>query len=528
MQPAGPGPEPGLGGRTMTLTAASPVTDLRARLPRELVLSVTYLYEQGAHLLLVHNSPDPDRHKRPLWRGWQLPALRPTLQQILEHLASGGLLGLLPASIGLLVVDIDEAAKDGLANWIDRYPPLGDIPSQKPGRTHLYYSSGIPYHNRNKLHLLRYGISLEIRSRHGFVILWDPEAVAEIVAERSMAASIRGMTRLPRTVLGLKVSRHPWPASAVAVIQGIQELSPQRPPARRSRPRNSGSFEETLPAAPASWTMPDPPEHLLQVQDGNRNNEIFDAVRHPVYQLPRGKGGEAMRIRWYALVEEYTEACNRLLPVPMRPARVQSTARSIARFTWSNPSFGRGDVMGWKDPARQREKAQISARVRQEQRRPRNCRIVELHGSGWTIERIARQEGLSWIQTWRIVAKDRVEPGIYHQPIAPPVKFEVEGVELRGNYEKRNGRAADSFNETQSQQPIERLKDSILALESAETKLLYPLEPKLVVDNSGAGVDNLPSPWEEAIREGVRRRAEESRRRAERERRFWPDRGPPE
>ena len=149
---------------------------------------MTYLYEQGAHLLLVHNSPDPDRHKRPLWRAWQLPQNRPTRQQTLEHLASGGLLGLLPASIGLVVVDIDEAVKDGLANWIDRYPPLGDIPSQKPGRTHLYYSSGIPYHNRQQFQLRHYGISLEIRSRHGFVILWDPEAVAEIVAERSMSA----------------------------------------------------------------------------------------------------------------------------------------------------------------------------------------------------------------------------------------------------------------------------------------------------------------------------------------------------
>ena len=510
----------------MTLAAAPPVADLTARLPRELVLAVTYLYEQGAHHLLVHNSTDPDRHKRPLWRGWQLPQNRPTLQQCLEHLAGGGLLGMLPASIGLVVVDIDEAAKDGLADWIDRYPPLGDVPSQQRGRTHLYYSSGIPYHNRNKLELRRYGISLEVRSRHGFVILWDPEAVAEIVAERSMSSSTRGITRLPRTVLGLKVSRRPW--EPVAAIQGLQELPPRRNPAKRRRPRPSSSFGGgTLPAAPASWTLPDPPEHLLQVQEGRRNNEIFDAVRRPVYQLPRGQGGEAMRIRWYDLVEEYTEWCNRLLPVPMRPARVQSTARSIARFTWSNPSFGRGDVMGWKDPVRQREKAQISARVRQEQRRPRNCRIVELHSSGWTIARIARQEGLSWIQTWRIVAKDRVEPGIYHQPIAPPVKFEVEGVELRGNYEKRNGRAADSFNETQSQQPIERLKDSISALESAGIKLLYSLEPKLVVDNSGAGVDNLPSPWEEAIRDGARRRAEETRRRAERERRSWPDRGPP-
>ena len=146
----------------MTLAAAPPVSDLMARLPGELVLAVTYLYEQGAHMPLIHNAPaSDDRHKRPLWRGWQRPELRPTLQQNLEHLAHGGLLGLLPASIGMVVADVDEYDKDGLADWMDRYPPLGDVPSLQPGRTHLYYNSSVPFHNRQQWRFSLYGISME-------------------------------------------------------------------------------------------------------------------------------------------------------------------------------------------------------------------------------------------------------------------------------------------------------------------------------------------------------------------------------
>ena len=235
-----------------------------------------------------------------------------------------------------------------------------------------------------------------------------------------------------------------------------------------------------------------------------------------------------MRVRWYALVEQYTEECNRLLPEPMRPARVQSTARSIARWTWRNPSFGRGDVMGWKDPARQREKARISARVRQERRRPRNQRMVELHRSGWSIERIARREELSWIQTWRIIAKDRAEPGIYHQPFAPPGDGEMEWEELRGNDEIRNSRAQLFANETVPEEPISQLEQSIWSPNTAEIPPFKSSSPTPTVDKSSEDVDNSPSPWEEAIRDGARRRAAESRRWAEREWRAWQERGPPE
>ena len=511
----------------MSLTAVSLTADLVARLPRELVLSVTYLYGQGGHLLLCHNAPGTEQHKRPAWQAWQLPQNRPTLQQCLEHLANGGLIGLVPHSLGLAVIDIDEGDKDGIADWNSRYPPLGDVPSEKPGHTHLYYNSTIPYHNRNKFRLGSYGITVEVRSRHGLVILWDASAVAEIVAERSMVASTRGMTRLPRTVLGLRPSMNLWPS--VVAIQGLQE-PPQRQerPRPRGRPRMSRRAFDDLPPAPEAWTLPDPPDYLRGVPKGNRNNSVFDAARIPVYKLARGHGGEAMRVRWYALVLDYVDQCNGMLPVSMRPARVQSTAKSIARFTWASPTYGRIDVMGWRDPEQQRERGRASGRARRERNRPRNARIMELHHAGWSRRRIAFQEGVSRTTVWRVVAEDRDKPGMFHEPIAAPGRDFELGLEIRGNDENRNNRAANLLDETSSQPPDKRLQTVEITQYTDEITLSDTTSPTPSVDNSGGGVDNWLSPWEEAIRQGERRRAEESRRWAERERRIGWDRGPPE
>ena len=119
----------------MTMTTVATWFDaVSAKLPGELVLAVVYLYEQGAHMPLIHNAgADDDRHKRPLWRGWQRPELRPTLQQNLEHLSNGGLLGLLPASIGMVVADVDEYDKDGLGRLDDPLPAPGRRP-EPPAR----------------------------------------------------------------------------------------------------------------------------------------------------------------------------------------------------------------------------------------------------------------------------------------------------------------------------------------------------------------------------------------------------------
>ena len=72
------------------------MTPLRA----EELQAVTFLYEQGDHFVLLHNAPGTDRHKVPLWYKYQLPRNRPSLQQCLDHLEAGGLLGAHPRQPG--------------------------------------------------------------------------------------------------------------------------------------------------------------------------------------------------------------------------------------------------------------------------------------------------------------------------------------------------------------------------------------------------------------------------------------------
>ena len=184
--------------------------------------------------------------------------------------------------------------------------------------------------------------------------------------------------------------------------------------------------------------------------------------------------------------------------------------------------------MGRRDPAVQRERGLASGRARRERLQPRNARIVEMHHAGWSIAHVARQEGLSWVQTWRVVTEDRSKPGVFHQPIAPlALQGEISG-KIAGNDEIRNGRAAISSDESQLQQPQNQLNQSIKTPQSDEiTQFDGPL-PTPFVDNSVENVDNLASPWDEAIREGERRRADEFRRPAEREQQAWRERGPPD
>ena len=346
----------------------------------------------------------------------------------------------------------------------------------------------------------------------GMVAIWDLSAVAEIVAQRAMA--LKPGRSLPKTVLGL--TERPKPPEWGGRPPPERETPP---PPRRPVMGASGAYQ---------WQCPAPPDELLQTAAGGRNTALFDALRKSAYRLPRGSGNDDVRRRWGALWVDFAIQANRMFPEPLGEREVSKTAASVSRWTWTNPEFGRGGDDGRRDPAEQSKRGVVSGVVRRLRVRPRNARTVELHRRyGLGLRAIARIVEVSASTVWRTLEADKLNPGCFINQSPPRGEKGEDGEEIKGNDEKRNNFAAGPTNEKRQKQPLQQLETSNQSGNKYESKPSSGPPPTPIVDNSVGGVDNPPSSWEEAIREGDRRRAGELRQRTARERQGWMDRGPP-
>ena len=120
------------------------------------------LHAAGGHFVLCNAA------KRALFEKWEQPP-RPALAAVLAH---NGRLGLIPASIGAVVVDVDLPGPEALAAVVDALgePPLHH-PSGKPGRSHLWYRAPAGEVRNAEW---QFG---QTRGSNGYVILWDPALV---------------------------------------------------------------------------------------------------------------------------------------------------------------------------------------------------------------------------------------------------------------------------------------------------------------------------------------------------------------
>ena len=347
----------------------------------------------------------------------------------------------------------------------------------------------------------------------GMVAIWDLSAVAEIAAQRAMA--LKPGRSLPKTVLGL--TERPKPPEWGGTPPPEREIPP---PPRRPVMGASGAYQ---------WQCPAPPDELLRTAAGGRNTALFDAVRKGAYRLPRGSGNGGVRRRWDALWVDFAVQANRMFPEPLGEREVSKTAASVSRWTWANPEFGRGGDGGRRDPAEQSKRGLLSGVVRRLRARPRNARIVELHRrEGLGLRAIARIIEVSPSTVWRAVEADQLDPGCFINQSPPRGENGMDGEGILRNDGSRKISAALDSNESRQEQPLQQ-PETVNPAEKKHEVRLSPARPATpIVENSEGGVDNPPSSWEEAIREGARRRAGELRQRTARERQAWMDRGPPE
>ena len=147
------------------------------------------LHRRGAHFVLCRDD------KRPLSAGWQ--KTRPDFAAVEEH-AARGLVGVIPGSVGCVVVDVDEggaAGVEALRGVLGE--PIVAIRTRSGG-FHLWYPAPAGEIGNRKWALDAPPCDGDIRGSNGFVVLWDPAAVVDGIAANFAAAAAPSLHALPK------------------------------------------------------------------------------------------------------------------------------------------------------------------------------------------------------------------------------------------------------------------------------------------------------------------------------------------
>ena len=146
--------------------------------------ALTALAEEGAHFVLC------GADKRPKAKAWhKAPA---SLDAALRH---KGLVGAVPASLGCVVVDVDEGgdeARQAVISQLGR--PVAEVPTRRDGGWHLWFKCRDAKEIGN-----RAWQGGDIRGAKGQAILWAPDLVAEGLARKAPVADLMAidLDRLP-------------------------------------------------------------------------------------------------------------------------------------------------------------------------------------------------------------------------------------------------------------------------------------------------------------------------------------------
>ena len=270
------------------------------------------LLEHGAHLVLVarwgETKRDGTQSKRPLWRKYlRRPA---SFMQVKDHITGGGLLGIVPASLGRAVLDVDQGDPTPL---ICDFLPWFAARSQQEGRMHLWYRDDAR-HRRGGVWRSDNGCGGELLASTGYVVLWGNalQDLAETLA------------------YGDRPGQAPFAAVASALTW--RDMSPPEPADTKAPAPTPTSKPVPAPAAQRRSVAAAP--DLSQTWPGLRNISLFDDLRLWAYRAYRS----------FSQYEDFAEAARQRalagrerMPVldDFEDAEAATVARSVSVWTWT-------------------------------------------------------------------------------------------------------------------------------------------------------------------------------------------------
>ena len=266
--------------------------------PRYALSAVPELLDWGAHFVLAARwgdlKEDRTQSKRPVWAAWL--DRRPDFSAVKDHMDRDGLLGIVPASLGMAVLDVDTG--DATQLIVD-YPPWFLARSQRPGRVHLWYKDSEK--GRRGGDWRGHGCSGEIIASTGYVVLWN--TTLEELAESLRLGDFPGQGQVPFSAVAATVAR--WPSM---------------PEASSGKPGDGAGAAAGLP-------------ELSKVLPGRRNRALFDHVRAWAYRRrPYFHDVD----RYVAAVHACAYAGRNEFPdlEDFPPSEATAIANSVATFTW--------------------------------------------------------------------------------------------------------------------------------------------------------------------------------------------------
>ena len=243
--------------------------------------------------------------KKPLRRDWQ--RLSPTFLEVKQHIDQGGLLGVVPASLGKTVLDVDRGDPIPL---LACHTPWAVCPSLRPGRLHLWYTDSQP-RPATPWRYAEGGAGGELISQHPYVILWGEslQALADALTE----GDLPGQAHFDQVA----------PALTFTADQGKGRSS--GPSGRNRRPTIYHNFRE-----------------LAFVNPGERNDALYDVLGVWARDQLR-RGNYATRAEFAKGAEAQAQAGRREFPDldDFPESEASAIASSVANY-WPGTHRGPG------------------------------------------------------------------------------------------------------------------------------------------------------------------------------------------